>query len=221
MRHVNELKLLREDERDDNNLEQDGFTFFKGSGYGIKETPKECTQSYIMPIFAVYTTAKARIKLWKSLMKLKGVYCDTDSIFTTKKMKNRIGLGELKLEGKTRGLNIFKQKHYSEKDYVTGKVKEKIKGLTLSKDEKERSKQFQDSINGNDIIQRRIIGLKESMRGKYKINEIVYFTKKFNSRDTKREWIKPYSKDEMRDSKPKILGFKNLEELNDFYFSVS
>lgn len=221
MRHVNTLEIMREEDRNDNDSDQEGFRFEETNGYGIRETPKECNQTYIIPILAVYTTAYARIKLWKALVKLKGIYCDTDSIFTTKKMNDSQKLGELKLEGKSKGLNIFKQKHYNEIDLLTGKSKPKIKGLTLSSDEETRNKQFDDSINGNDIQQRRIIGLKESMKGKYQINEVVWITKKFDSTDNKRTWIKPYSKDKMRDSKPRIIGFKNLKQLEKYYKSIS
>lgn len=216
MRHVEKLELIREEERNDNNLEQEGF-IFEGYGYGRRTTPIECKQTYIIPIFAVYTTAYARVKLWKSLKELNGIYCDTDSIFTTTKIRDSKELGELKLEGTSHGLNIFKPKHYLEKDAETGKIKVKIKGLTLSQDEDERVQQFEDSINGNDLKQMRIIGLKESLKGKYEINEVVYITKKFDARDNKRTWIKPYSRDEMRDSRPLIMGYNNLRELEEDY----
>lgn len=220
MRHVSKIELMREEDRNDSDLSQDGFQFSEFNGYGIKETPIDCNQSYIIPIFAVYTTAFARIKLWKELTKLNGIYCDTDSIFTKVKMNDSKELGELKLEAKSRGLNIFKLKHYSEIDFETGKMKPKIKGLTLSKDESIRNQEFEDSINGNDIRQMRIIGLKESLKGKYEINEVVYITKKFDAFDNKRMWIRPYSKNEMRDSKPRIIGFKNVKELRLFYDSI-
>jgi len=224
--NLTSTEFLSEEERNDDDLSQEGFTFIEGSGFGYKDTPKECNQAYVIPIFAVYTTAYARIKLWNELYRLKGIYCDTDSIFTTVKMNGSSALGELKLEGASNGLNIVKQKHYKERDAITGEWKYKVKGLTLSKDEDvnkrkiERELQFDDSINGNDIQQRRIIGIKESMRGKFKLNQVVWITKKFDLRDNKRMWLYPYDKTRMRDSEPRILGFNNLKELKEYYDSL-
>ena len=226
MRHIDRQEYIREDERDDDDLSQEGFEFDKYNGYGIRETPIECNQTYIIPILAVYTTAYARIKLWKALKELNGIYCDTDSCFSTIKLKDSKDIGELKIEGITKGLNIVKQKHYSEKDFKTGEIKYKVKGLTLAKNEdkikqaKEREIQFEDSINGNDIKQMRIIGLKQSMKSKYQINQIIYITKKFDLKDNKRVWIKPYNKNEMRNSEPLIIGFADLKELTDYYDAI-
>jgi hypothetical protein len=63
----------------------------------------------------------------------------------------------------------------------------------------------------------RIVGIKQSLRGKYKLNQIIYITKKFDLRDNKRTWLKPYSKESMKDSRPRIIGFNNLVELKEYY----
>ena len=110
-----------------------------------------------------------------------------------------------------------------ETDYLTGEIHYKIKGLTLAKCEDKneqarlRAQQFEDSLHGNDIKQMRIVGLKQSLKGKYEVNEIMYITKKFDLNDTKRIWLKKYSKHGMKDSRPLICGFNNVKELMDYY----
>jgi hypothetical protein len=207
------------DERNDNDSSQDGIIFDEEAGFGIRETPKDSDNSFVIPIFAVYTTAKARIKLLRKLIKLKGIYIDTDSIISDKKIKTSDKLGELKLEGTLNSINIVKQKHYKETD-DKGVSKYKIKGLHMSKNIEDKEQEFEDSITGKNIKQMHIVGIKEAVRKGLKINEQIFITKKFDLTDTKRIWIKPYEKDVMRDSRPIIIGFDNIKDLTKYYESL-
>lgn len=210
--NLQELEFFNNDERNDNDISQEGIIFDEQSGFGYRETPIDKDLCFVIPIFAVHTTALSRIKLYRNLVKLKGIYCDTDSIFSRTKIGSSTAIGELKLEGTIKSINIVKQKHYHEID-TDGKQVYKIKGLRLDKDEKIREQQFNDSIDGKDIKQKHMIGIKEAIRRGKKINEMIYITKKFDLKDTKRTWIRPYNKNMMRDSKPIIIGYKNVEQL--------
>ena len=69
--------------------------------------------SYNAPQISAYITSLARVQLWKLLVESSALYCDTDSIFTTKKFKTGTGLGELKLEKRMKEVVFVKPKVYS------------------------------------------------------------------------------------------------------------
>lgn len=68
-------------------------------------------------------TSQARVKLWES-MDADTIYCDTDSIHTTKKMETSSKLGELKLEFEGEGVYSGK-KLYALRNPVQTKVRAK------------------------------------------------------------------------------------------------
>ena len=218
--HVSDMEVIHLEDRDDKNLKQNGFTFDYNLGFGYKETPKESNQKFITPIFAVYTTAYARLKIWEKLVELDGVYCDTDSCLTEKIIPTSYELGEMKYEQSCVGLNVFKGKHYSFIDEKTGENVEKIKGLHMSKNKNTRLEQFEKSITGQRIEQEVFLSFKEAIRSGKKPNQIVMKTKKFDAHDDKRVWIKPYDRTLMQDSQPLIIGFKDIEELMKEYNSI-
>lgn len=221
--NIKDFEVLNLEDRNDRDLTQEGYTFDYELGFGYRETPIESNQSFVIPIFATTTTAYARLKLWKSLVELKGVYCDTDSIISTDTISDSKELGELKLEGEYIGLNIAKEKHYYHKDKSTGEISYHVKGLKLSDNEndiernKEREKQFDDSVEGKPIKQTRIISIKESVKRRKGINEVIFTSKKFDLKHKKRVWIRPYDKTILQDSEPLIIGFENLKQLNDYF----
>jgi hypothetical protein len=111
---------------------------------------------HTIPSFSSYITSYARIELLKMFIKYKDsgiVYCDTDSIFTTKKLniENSDKLGELKIENKTitdiRGL-----KNYS---YISdNKKRDKIKGVPKNA----------EMIDYSQFRYMTLIGTKEGLR---------------------------------------------------------
>jgi len=80
-------------------------------------------------VWASYITAYARLHLWKQMKRIgfnRIIYCDTDSIFTTKRFMNTSSeLGELKREVKMKNITIFRAKSYITENRV------KMKGLWL------------------------------------------------------------------------------------------
>jgi len=80
-------------------------------------------------VWASYITAYARLHLWKQMKRIgfdRILYCDTDSIFTTKRFMNTSNeLGELKKEVKMKNITIFRAKSYITENQV------KMKGLWL------------------------------------------------------------------------------------------
>jgi hypothetical protein len=84
---------------------------------------------FIQPIWSIYVTAYGRLELYELFEQVgfdEVYYCDTDSLFTTKLLKEGLKLGELKLEYKIKSGIIIKPKFYE----INGIVKAKgLKGF--------------------------------------------------------------------------------------------
>lgn len=192
-----------------------------------KETAIESNQSYIQPIFACEVTMNGRLKLYDKMVELSAIYVDTDSCFTNKYMESSYNLGDMKLEMVCDSTNFVKPKHYKYLIAETGKYIYKIKGLRLSKNDDlrlrdiERKRQFEKSIKNIPIRQMKFLKMKEVLRGQGSPNEKIMFTKRINVIDNKRDWIKPYSKWDFQDSKPILLGFDNIDDLEKLFNNSS
>jgi hypothetical protein len=170
----------------------------KGTGRrGYKENEKECNQNYILPILSSYTTAYGRIKLYDSLVKLNAIYCDTDSILTTKKIESSKELGELKLEKISRIGYIVKPKFYRLFNELDSYDIIKVKGVR-----KVDLKTFEDILNHKRVQQLKFTKLKESIRQGYKPNHKRIYYKLQDLQDNKRNWEKRFNKKELQDSTP-------------------
>jgi hypothetical protein len=192
----------------------EGVVYDEELGLAYQETPIECNQSYVHPILASTTTMYGRLKLYDKLIKSQAIYCDTDSCFTQIKMSSSDRLGEMKLEKETSEINLIKPKMYKLFDDEKREYKYKAKGMQLSK--KDRGGDFENLIDGKTIQQWKFSKMKESLRTGRKANEKVTFTKKASAIDNKRIWLLPYNKFDFQDSRPIIMGFKDLDSLNNF-----
>ena len=186
--------------------------------FTYRETPIECNQCYVFPIFSSHVTMKGRLKLWKELVKLIAIMCDTDSVFTDIKRKTTDKLGDMKLEHEIAILRPIKAKMYSYKSITKDKWIFKLKGGQLGKGEFTKEEDYNTAVKGNKLKQWKFLKMKESARGKSVPNERIEFTKTFTTREDKRVWIPDLFDSNMyQESQPIILGFKNLDELNNYF----
>jgi len=215
-RNIMNMEFISLDDRNDDDLSQDGFTFDREIGFGYRETPKESNQAFIIPIFAVYTTAYARLKLHYQLVNLKGLYCDTDSILTETKISTSKNLGDVKLECECNDFVPFKPKDYKFFDITNQKMVYKAKGVRLGDNPEE---DFNKINRGEKIDQVRFGTLKEAIRsrGKFAPNERRITTKTFVAKDEKRHWTGDFNENGLEISKPIMIGYKTTANL-DYYF---
>jgi hypothetical protein len=161
---------------------------------------------FCIPIWALYTSAYGRLKLYDYLTNNDPIYCDTDSIITRNEIPVSDKLGEMKLECDIDYTIIVKPKFY----YVRTKEKEmiKIKGVKSvlnSKGKKLDYDKFVDIIKNRKIMFEKFIKFKESLRRKKIPNEIIDFTKEIDSEDDKRIWTESFSLINIQKSKPKNI----------------
>jgi hypothetical protein len=146
--------------------------------------------SHCIPIWAVYVTAYARIKMCKTMTMLNTanpnsvIYTDTDSIITRDTLPTGKGLGEFKLEQKIKTGYFVRPKLYLLEDedgtaHTTSKgVPKKIMTPEV----------FMDLINNPKIKYTKIVKYKESIRRRLQPNEVIDTSKILNLEDTKRDW---------------------------------
>lgn len=162
----------------------------------IVNTEKECNQPFVIPIFATYTTAKARLKLYDYLEKYKAYYCDTDSAFTRKELPTSSKLGEMKLEYDIRKAILIKPKMYMF-DLEGEKSIFKLKGVKDLTKEK-----FIKILYGNTVTFDKFTKLKEGVRRNIPVNTVLQVTKKISLEDNKRRWLTSFNPEEMQESTP-------------------
>lgn len=163
-------------------------------GYIIEE--RECKGAYVFPIFASLTTAYARIKLWYAINENNALYYDTDSLITINILKDSKKLGELKLEKIiTKGV-LVRPKMYMINEEV------KLKGIRFQDN---KVKIFNDILSGKAIKQRKFLKIKESIKRKMGMNEIIEFLKFAHLEDDKRYWKSSFNKYKTQESFPIIV----------------
>jgi len=138
---------------------------------------------FCIPIWSAYITAYGRLKLWGVLKESCPLYCDTDSIITKKEYVDSMKLGELKREHFIKKGFIVKPKFYAFEDHI--RVKGVGKKMVL--------KDFWQLIIEKKISYTKFIKLRESIRRKMTVNEVIKVTKKFNLEDNKRNWEEPFN----------------------------
>lgn len=159
--------------------------------------------SFINPILSIYTTAYARIELYKYFEEClkdgyKVYYCDTDSIITDYEFKNiSQDLGDLKIETEIKkGLLIKPKMYYVENG--EGKYKIKAKGMRNLKD----LPAFMAMIQTQKYEYTQFSKFKQSLRRKLAFNEKITVPKVLNLEDDKRSWEKVFNADELQYSEP-------------------
>lgn len=162
--------------------------------------------NYINPIWALYTTAYARFRLYDRMKDLDNLfYVDTDSFFTTEKLPTGDGLGDLKLEYKASEYYLVKPKFYAvrkTKEFIK-KDKDmlcKIKGCrNLGQD----LSSFRDIISKKKFTYEKFVKMRESLIRGFAFNEKIEVPKKFTLEDDKRDWYGlDFDMHEFRSSRP-------------------
>ena len=152
--------------------------------YHTPETPSHIS-THIMPIYALYTTAYGRIKLYDAMKGINPIYCDTDSIITHDKLPESKELGCLKLEYGIKEGIFIRPKMYAFKT-VEGESVVRIKGNNASWNwDYDRFKQF---IADPRSTQKIFSTFKASNRKGIPFNSILTMEKEFGMEDDKREW---------------------------------
>ena len=155
-----------------------------GKGYYTEE--EECTSNHVLPIWPVYVTALARIKLWEKARLLDPYYMDTDSIITKELLPSSKELGELELEYHIdRGIFI-KPKMYYFKDGDKEIVR--LKGVPRINIE-----QFKKILAGESVRYTKFVKLKEGIRRNINVNSMIEIEKHINLEDNKRIWNQQFS----------------------------
>lgn len=148
--------------------------------------------SFCFPIWALYTTAYARLKLHDYILRSDPIYVDTDSIVTKKSFPNSAQLGKLKLEYKIKSGIIVKPKFYC----FNGKSK--IKGIMKRFDESE----FKSLLDNPYHLYQKFTKFKESQRRSLTPNQIIATKKFLTLNDDKRVWKGDYSYSDIEFSEP-------------------
>lgn len=173
--------------------------------FGFIRIEKEADMptNYTFPIWAAYTTAMGRIKLYKEMKKNEKniLYCDTDSLFLKDgaKIESSNALGKLKHEYNTSIAIFVKCKHY-----LTDK-KIKVKGIKTKLDKEK----FISVTEGNPITEKRftkfrtVLNSKDHHKlGKLQMNQMFNITKRLKNQDTKRKWSNTFDYTKQETSQP-------------------
>jgi len=137
---------------------------------------------FCIPIWALYVTAHARLKLYEYLSSCDPYYCDTDSIITKTALPTSKLLGDMKLEMSISSGFIIKPKMYAVID-ADDNTYVKIKGV--------RQMLFKDFVKMMEfpkVSYDKFSKFKESMRRGFIPNEIRPVTKNLSLDDSKRDW---------------------------------
>jgi hypothetical protein len=139
--------------------------------------------AFTIPIWAAHVTAYGRMALHDYMLTTQPLYCDTDSVITSKPFESSRSLGKLKLVMPVdRGI-IVRPKFYAlqtnDEDYV------KIKGLGT----RVVWDDFVKLMTNPEIKYERFMRFRESLRRGFIPNEIIQQPKKFGLEDEKRDWL--------------------------------
>lgn len=158
---------------------------------------------HCIPIWATYTTAYGRLKLFDAITKHDAYYCDTDSIVTKDEdVPITSALGGLKREYDIHQALLVKPKMYGfegvdvEKQKPVKRVVAKGIGTRLAYNE------FIDLLNNPTISYQKFFKFKEAMRRGFIPNEMTGITKNLVLEDTKRAWQSSFSPLERQYSEP-------------------
>lgn len=160
-------------------------------------------KSHCVPIWAVYVTAYARLKMFETLKGHDPIYCDTDSIVTKDSFPESNELGALKLEMSVDEGVTVRPKFYALKSSDSDVVKLKGLGRRLSWIE------FWGVLENPIVEYTKFAKLKESLRRKLVPNQAIVEQKEFSLEDSKRDWGgRCFDVDELQTSKPRrIISF--------------
>jgi len=163
---------------------------------------------YVIPIWSVYCTSYARMRLYDAIQKAGNVYyMDTDSIVCDHDFGDSSRLGMLKEEFRIKQGYIVRPKFYAfrpvkaHENRLKNGESVKIKGLN----ERMGFDDFEEFMFEPSRVVRKFIRFKESFRRNLAVNEIIEFEKTFKMDDTKRLWVSRFTPFETHDSDPITL----------------
>lgn len=167
--------------------------FFERFGEFIR-VKKDYTEpsAFCIPVWALYTTAYARIKLYDYIIRSQPVYVDTDSLITKKRFEDSDKIGRLKFVCKITNGIIVKPKFY----LINSESKIKGIGVRISKD------MFLNFIRNPEITYTKFMKFKESIRRGFIPNEIQSITKVMSLEDDKRLWGESFDLNSFQVSRP-------------------
>lgn len=180
-------------------------------------------RNYSIPIWAVYITSYARLKLFEYLKKYNAYYCDTDSIITKDIIPDSTELGKMKLEMTINEGVIVRPKFYGLKSNNGDVIK--IKGLSrairmlrlfgvfdmLDKNKEISYDMFLDFVEHPKVEFKKFAKFRESLRRGFIPNEEFIQQKYFTLEDNKRYWDRPFNALSLQDSKPVYIKMNEGE----------
>lgn len=152
--------------------------------------------SFTVPIWAIYTTAYARLKLHECMLMTNPIYVDTDSLITKEEIRPSDELGKLKLEYKIIDGVIVKPKFYMIRGDKFEKCRSKGIGVKLT------GLKFMSLVRDRMITYEKFMKFKESIRRGFIPNEIQDITKRLSLEDNKRVWDSAFDINSFQSSEP-------------------
>ena len=167
---------------------------FIGNYIKIKQDAKP--SPFCVPIWGLYISAYARLKMHDAILKSKPIYCDTDSIITRQELNTSNELGALKLEMKIDKGIVVRPKFYALVSNEEEIVKIKGLGKRLSYLE------FMGLLKEGEIEYTKFTKFKEAIRRNLIPNELLIINKEFNLQDNKRDWFNEFDLNNFEVSEP-------------------
>lgn len=165
--------------------------------YIVEETPRYIP-CHVLPMYSIYTTAYARMALWKIANCCDPYYLDTDSIVTKGTLPSGDGLGELECEYKIKEGIFVKPKMYAFIDDM-GESHVRVKGLPVSR--AWSFSRFDEFLKNPRVEYKKFVKFKEANRRNLSYNEIIDTHKEMTLEDDKRCWHKKWD-GELQSSEP-------------------
>ena len=211
-KHLTETIFFNKENLDNEGLEavkNNPATIMKDDNNGMIINKKICNEAYVLPILSSYTTAYARIKLYDYLVNYNGIYCDTDSIVTSRIIPESDELGKMKVDYDIIEGILVKPKMYMFKILKKGKVEEiiKLKGIPkkviFNNEEIKINKEvFLSILDGQEVKYKKFTKLKEGIRRGLMPNSIMDMKKYIQLTDNKRIWLDDFNYKSLGDSLP-------------------
>lgn len=149
-------------------------------------TGDDSPKAHCIPIWAVYTSAYGRIKMFHALRDHDTIYCDTDSLITRDSISTSSTLGDLKLEMRVREGITVRPKFYAIKGFEDGESVESVKIKGLAK--RLSYLEFFNILDNPIVYYEKFSKFKESLRRDFIPNEVISVHKEFSLEDSKRDW---------------------------------
>jgi len=188
-------------------MSKNGEVMIQNDYVYYKEEKPKYVSSHILPIYALYTTALGKIKMYEAMKDIEVIYVDTDSIITPDYLEDSTEIGMVKKEYSIKEGIFIKPKMYG---FTTTEGKDivRIKGNPAS-----FSWDYQDFkmfIDRPQIDKQMFSTFKMSNKKRISYNSIIDTHKEFSLEDEKRVWQETFNPLEIQNSKPVNLNITEL-----------